>query len=112
MKKLLPVLLGGFVFLSGCNDKPEVEPANTFDLMVYPNPVVQDATITVKNQNNKSFTLKVFDTTGDLLLDETGNQGQQHFILHLSDKPKGKYQVILKTDQSVFTKTLIKLPNP
>ena len=104
MKKLLPILLGGFVFLNGCNDKPEVEPATTFDLTVYPNPATQYAIIAVRNQNNKSFTLKVFDTTGDLLLNETGNQGPQDFMLQLSDKPKGKYQVILKTDKAVLPK--------
>jgi len=109
MKKILPILLSGFIFLSGCNDKPEVQPTNTFDLQVYPNPVIDKAFISVRTQNTSSFTLKAFGTSGELLLDEIGIQDQQQFILNLSDKPKGKYQVILKTDKSNFTKTVIKL---
>jgi hypothetical protein len=109
MKQALAAFIGGFIFLTGCNDKPEVQPANTSNIQVYPNPASHAAYIQVANQNNNSFLLKVFDPKGDLILEEKGGRIRQTFMLQLSNEPKGKYQVILKTDKSVSATSLIKL---
>jgi len=103
------MLLGGTLLLSSCNDKPEVQPATNNYLAIYPNPTTDQAYIEVRNQNTGSFTLKVFDTKGKLLLEKSGNQGQNQFTVPLENEPKGKYLVILKSDKSNITKTLLKL---
>lgn len=106
----MTLLIGGLLLLTGCNDKAEVSPAYNGDkLRVYPSPAVNYAHIEVRHLDNSPFVLKVFDPKGELMLDEQGIQGFKTFNLDLSGRPKGKYQVILKTDQLVSTQVLLKI---
>jgi hypothetical protein len=101
------MLLSGLFSLTGCNHKPEA-PAENYLLTVYPNPVNYEANFEVRNLNNQEYLLQVFDTKGKLLLTKTGQQDQR-FSLPFDNQPKGKYQVSLKTQNAVYTKTFLKL---
>lgn len=105
--KLTIVIVLSFITLFGCNNKPEVPPETRNYLSVYPNPTTNNSNIRIQNPDNSSFILKVFDTRGKLLL-EKSSQGTQYFSIPLQEKPAGKYQVVLKIKQTVFSKTLLK----
>lgn len=109
MKKAYLLLLAGVPWLSSCNDKVQVQPATGIQVHVYPNPARERATIRLNNQTGKTFLLKAFDTKGNLLLQQKGNQPQPTFMLDLSGKPEGKYQVILETGNQVATANLLKI---
>lgn len=102
-------LVLGITTLTGCNDKPEVQPNNYQVLNVLPNPASHVATLSVGSQINQAFTLQVFDTKGQVILEKKGTKGFQQYSLNLTNEPQGNYQVILKTDNMSVTQKLIKL---
>ena len=106
-KRIIAFAMGGLV-LTGCNDKPDVQPVS-YELSVYPNPVVHTANIAVRGQVNQAFTLQVFNTKGEVILEKNESQGQHSYALNLHGEPVGNYQVILKTNNQVVKQKLIKL---
>ncbi|GEO02667.1 hypothetical protein AAE02nite_03310 [Adhaeribacter aerolatus] len=108
MSKRIITFFMGVLTLTGCNDKPDVQPVN-HQLSVYPNPAVQMANISVRGQVNQAFTLQVFNTKGEVILDKKDNQGQQTYTVNLQGEPVGNYQVILKANNQVVKQKLIKL---
>ena len=110
MKKRIIVFAMGVIAFSGCNEKPDVQPINYPVLSVYPNPATQVAHISVGRQVNQAFTLQVFNTKGDVILEKKVDQGQQqNYSLNLYDKPAGNYQVIFKTENITITRKLLKI---
>ena len=108
MRKGIIAFFMGVLALSSCNDKPDVQPVN-YQLSVYPNPAVQMAYISVRGQVDQAFTLQVFNTKGEVMLEKKGSQGQQNYPVNLHGKPVGNYQVILKSNNQVVKQKLIKL---
>jgi hypothetical protein len=109
MKKRIIVFAMGVIAFSGCNDKPEVQPANYGALSVYPNPATYKAYISVGRQVTQAFTLQVFDTKGQVILEEKGNQGLQNYSVNLKGEPVGNYQIILVTNNKAVKQKLIKI---
>lgn len=97
------------IALIGCNDKPEVQPVNYQVLNIYPNPATNSATIAVGSQVKQPFTLRVFNTTGKIILEKQGSTGQQNYAINLADELKGRCQVKLKTADLETTQILLKL---
>lgn len=97
------------ICLISCNDKPEVEPIRSHVLRVFPNPAFHATQISVDNNQNKPYVLQVFDTKGDLMLEQSIPDGFNSVQLNLSDHPTGKYQVILRADQIVATCAFLKI---
>ena len=85
-----------------------MQPDNKNYLAVYPNPTYSTGNIGVRSPDNSPFVLKVFDTKGKVIL-EKNSQGQQNFSIPLQEEPAGKYQVILKINQTVISTTLLKI---
>ncbi len=108
MKISVLTCLIGLVSLTGCNDIPEVKPVDYQVLSVHPNPASEQAFISVGNQINRPYTLQVFDTKGDVILEEKSSNGQL-FNVTLYNKPVGKYHVVVKTDKVVSTLLLVKI---
>ena len=108
MKATFFTLVSLFFLTTGCNDKPEVQPDTNNYLVVFPNPTNANSTIGVRSPGNSSFMLKVFDPKGNVIL-EKNSQGPQYFNISLSEKPAGNYQAILQIDNTVISKTLLKI---
>lgn len=109
MKKNTLTLVMAIIGLIGCNDKPDIRPANDQMLSVYPNPASHMAHVVVNNQYNQTFTLQVFNIKGKIILEEKGSQSRVEYSVSLANEPVGNYQVILKTGKSVINQKLIKL---
>ena len=109
MKKYIIGIITGLITLTGCNDKPEVQPVNYQVLQVYPNPATVMSNIRVGNQITQPYTLQVFDPNGKVILDERGNQGQQEYRIDLYEAKEGKYHVVLKAGNTITTQQLLKL---
>lgn len=81
-------------------------------LRIYPNPVMQDATLELYNNNAREAVVKVFDITGRLVYEQTLNSlvtGLNQVKLELSHLQVGTYIVAAQpTGQKVVTTKLIK----
>lgn len=109
MKKAYLLLFAGVFWLSACNDKVQVQPAAGIKAVVFPNPVMDRASIVVENQTGKPYQVSAFDVKGNLILQEQGSEQRSSFMLNLSGKPGGRYQVILEAGDEVITTHLLKL---
>jgi len=94
------------LFLAGCNE-PEI-PQDSH-LTVFPNPALHQAGFNIQNPNGENYKLLVFDTGGDLIMEETGTDTSIIYYLSLDGKPKGSYTVILKIGDDTINQRLIKL---
>jgi hypothetical protein len=108
MKRPLHWVLGMFIMAS-CNDKPQITPDRNMVLNVYPNPASDQASIYVRTRTNQPFHLQVFDTRGNIILEQQAGGGEQHYSLPLRGMPKGNYQVTLRVNDSLSRQKLIKL---
>lgn len=95
------------LFLFACNDKPELLP-RTNPLNVYPNPVIDVAYITFSNPDNSLYQLQVFDTSGDIIFEKKESVADAEYEVNLSDSRSGTYHVVLKKDDSVFIRKIVK----
>ena len=109
MKICFLAIVISFIALTGCNDKPEVQPNNPQILSVYPNPAVHQANISIGGQVSQPYTLQVFNTKGKVILEEQGHQGQKSYAVNLDNEQVGNFQVVLKTGNVVVTQKFIKL---
>jgi hypothetical protein len=107
--KIALLILSMCILSGGCNNKPDIEPYTLEPVGVYPNPATVSASVYINNKSNVPYVLQVFDTNGKKIAEQTFNTGTFYYPLSLSDKPKGNYQVILKTPAAVFRKKLIKI---
>ena len=95
------------VTYTACNDKPDLEPID-MRLQCYPNPVVYNINIWVNNTGGKTYTIKVFDPTASIILDESDNLAQGNYTVSLNGRPKGTYQAVLQIDNVTLTRRLTK----
>jgi len=70
---------------------------------VYPNPTSE--LLYIENQSGKPFSVKVFDSTGRLILE---NHTASDNPLDLSGFPKGIYLLLLTIDEAMFSTTIIR----
>jgi hypothetical protein len=108
MRKIIMLVSLCLVIFSGCSDKVETEITNNKVLTVYPNPMTTVGIIAV-NSNNQPFKLTVFDPTGEVILSDTQNSTPQTFQIDVTDKPTGKYHVVCKVGDFVYSKSLLKI---
>jgi Secretion system C-terminal sorting domain len=108
MRKVIMLASLCLVIFSDCSDKVEAEINNNNVLAVYPNPMMEAGRIYV-NSNNQPFTLTVFDPTGEIVLTNSQNSSPQIFAIDVSDRPTGKYHVVCKVGNLVYSKTLLKI---
>ena len=106
--KIVPIIFSlAFILAVGCNTPPDAELINS-QLLVFPNPAISNAVINVNPPDGKSFVLRVFDTKGEMILEESDLEAKQYY-LPLDGKPDGAYHVVLKAGSSTTTQKLIKL---
>lgn len=96
------------VLMVACNDKPDVQPRDN-SLAVYPNPVREIAYISFANPDNSNYSVVVFDTKGDVILQKDENLAEPYYQVNVADEPIGTYHVVLKKNSTTivrqFTKT-------
>jgi hypothetical protein len=109
MKISFLALVISFIALTGCNDKPEVQPNNPQILSVYPNPAVYQVNISIGGQVSQPYTIQVFNTKGKVIREEKGNQGQKNYSVNLDNERVGNFQVVLRTGNVVATQKFVKL---
>ena len=109
MKNKILLCLVSLSLLFGCNDKPEVQPANDDVLIIYPNPVAQVVNIQVSRDVNQPFTLSVFNTKGKQILEEKAAIRPKYFYVNLGNEAKVKYQVILQASNFRANQEILKL---
>jgi hypothetical protein len=81
--------------------------SNDFD--IFPNPNTGQCYISFKTENNSDVILKVFDSTGKLILSETSKSSGTLYQkkLDLSDYAEGTYKVSLQTDKKILNRSLV-----
>ena len=94
--------------LVSCNNEPDL-PAVDNILRIYPNPVKDQAHINIENAAGEPYKLLVFDTEGELLLEQDGNDHAPMYRVSLYDKPEGNYQVVLRIGIKDYSQNIIKL---
>lgn len=96
------------VSLVSCNNEPEKPDFNSV-LRVFPNPVQHEVHINIGNAAGEPYKLLVFDTEGDLLLEEDGNDHNPRYSVLLDGKPEGIYQVVLRIGIKDYSQNITKL---
>jgi hypothetical protein len=110
MNKKLKLNLLFLLFLAtSCHKKPAVLPSAGSDLVVFPNPARNETTITVRNQGINASTVKVFDTNGEIFIQESFRQSGGEVYVTLIGQPAGTYHVVLETVKGNFNQKFIKL---
>jgi len=117
----------GTIFIAGnapgCNNQQEVQedcdsitfigeliPKNSF--IISPNPLESNTLITFTLQINSPVTLKILDLSGRemaILVSEFQQQGEQQVTFNTAGLPAGVYFCVLKTNERIQTKKMIKL---
>ncbi|MBN2745300.1 MAG: T9SS type A sorting domain-containing protein, partial [Bacteroidales bacterium] len=81
------------------------------DWSIYPNPMQDNLTISVEKEKAFAGTLQVINSLGEIVYQTviTENSGKINVIINLSFLNSGLYHVVLKGDEIMQSKTLIKL---
>jgi predicted GH43/DUF377 family glycosyl hydrolase len=96
-------------FITGLPDKLELMPAA---LSITPNPFKDDVTLTYQLQEKSTVQLDVYNYSGQLissLLNDVREQGNHEVFFDGAELQPGVYFCVLKTNEGVQTKKLIKL---
>lgn len=82
---------------------------NSYNLNIYPNPGKGIFNITIDLPAKGEVDVKIFDLTGKMIYvnEIPGEKNTLNFQIDLSGYAKGIYQLLLKTDKSIFNKPLI-----
>jgi len=106
---------------TGCNDQEEVEDACFTDVQelgspdhfsILPNPVSDFITIRITNVEQGMMILDLFEISGvkiKALVNEMKTLGTHEIDFDLSDLPKGVYFCVLKTNEGILVKKIIRL---
>lgn len=97
-----------FLMLAGCNDRPDVVPQSN-QLAVFPNPAEVEVSILFSNPDNSMYTLVVFDTRGDILLEKNENLAEPTYRVDVSDEPAGTYHVVLEKNNTTIVRQFTKV---
>lgn len=76
-------------------------------LHIFPNPAVDNVTMSFPNQNNQTYRLGVFDMNGKLLISKEISFSNRDYVLNISSLSTGFYVISLFNDKEVYTKKLI-----
>jgi len=82
------------------------------NLNISPNPLESNAVITYTLKENSNVTMEILDLSGRLvvsLVNEIQQQGKQRIEFNTMGLPAGIYFCVLKTNQGIQTKKMIKL---
>jgi len=102
---------GGMIKTKGAATTASVdERAATISLGVFPNPVVDEATVAYSLNSGSDVTISLYDMSGKLLNSERMQQaaGDHEYKLNSSSLPNGMYFVKVLTSTGVETVSLIK----
>ncbi len=91
---------------TGVGLKPTQE-NKTFYFEVYPNPAHNSVLININLENNKEFTIQIFDITGRCVLKENYKNSNQTIILDISKLNTGLYFVKVQANNQSNIKKLI-----
>ncbi len=109
MRKIfLPAFLSLAVAFS-CSDPVEIEISKTNILAAYPNPMRDRGFIDVNNSSGESAMLVVFDPTGEPIVDLVLPPGSHRLDIDVTNRPKGKFQIVCKAGSTVYSKDLLKI---
>jgi len=96
----------GYISVGGVG----INPLNSFDINIYPNPVNEISNIKYQISNTKYITISVFDIHGKqirTLVDENQNAGEYTVQFDGSDLPYGIYLIRLQAGMVVETTKLV-----
>lgn len=86
--------------------KPVTE-NQTFTFEVYPNPAHNSVLVNINLENNKEFSIQIFDITGRCVLKENHKNSKQTIILDISKLNTGLYFVNIQANNQSNIKKLI-----
>lgn len=87
----------------------DYQPANDNDIVVYPNPCLNQINVSFYSDQDKDCTVKVYNTIGKLMyssLEIISNSGIQNFEIETKDFNSGIYFVNIELDQTILTKKI------
>lgn len=92
----------------GTNTGVETIPAASFD--IYPNPVTNAANLTLYSDNAKTYTVEIFNATGQLLksFNVEAAAGRNDVKLSTDDLAKGMYLMNVRFDSKTISRSFVK----
>ncbi|MFK5890080.1 MAG: T9SS type A sorting domain-containing protein [Flavobacteriaceae bacterium] len=94
---------------NGDNDDDNHSDSNKTKVIIYPNPVEKEATITLKDAKKKEEgTVKVYDYKGRKIFSKKSKNLKKGVKVNMSGKKAGTYFVRIKYKGKVYTGTLLK----
>jgi len=104
---LISIILASMVLLS-CFDPPELEETSTVPVSIYPSPARDYARINLLNSSSKDYTVKVFNTKGEILMSASAGPGHSQIPVDLSGEDAGYCHVVVDTGgETVVRKFLV-----
>lgn len=101
-------LILAILILAACNDKPDVLPENN-QLAVFPNPASDFVYISFANTDASAYSVVVFDTKGDIMLEKSENATEPWYQVNVSDEPAGTYHVVLEKNNTTIVRQFSKI---
>lgn len=80
----------------------------TCDFNVTPTQLSIILTLGFNNTEGNTYTIKVFDPSASIILEESDNLTVGNYTVSLHGKPKGTYQAVLQIDNVTLTRKLTK----
>ncbi|HKR07075.1 MAG TPA: SBBP repeat-containing protein [Bacteroidia bacterium] len=90
-----------------CKEGEVLMTETDLDVSIYPNPSSADFVLEIENENNETISIKVFNATGKLILNETTSGSQ--FIISNSQLSMGIYAAIVSAGENKKVFRLIKI---
>jgi hypothetical protein len=80
-------------------------------ISVYPNPSMNETTITIEQDKQESYQISIIDITGKEVFKGTTNSTSKQTVLDIQSLSAGVYQIIITTNNNRFIKQLVKVNN-
>jgi hypothetical protein len=103
-----PVLFTPCVgIVSGIEETAEAD--NNNNILVYPNPANEQATVSFTTKEEGTYVINVIDITGQIIHEENGKavSGDNTHVIHLNDIALGTYMIFLKKGTAVYKAKLL-----
>lgn len=102
---LMAVLVG----LTACKRKEPFVLPPTLYLSAYPNPMLENLSVHIRNDENESGMIRIFDPTNKIVFEKSLELGEDGFNVNLAQYPDGIYKVVLSTPKYNYSQQIIKI---